>query len=255
MHLFSGAVQDTRHYIGGYLKLLIYALRHSDALRIPPARTVFNRQVYFTGIEALKAASLLALMCGALVATQITALSGNNSELVVNILAWTIVLELGPLVTAIIIVARSSAAIASELALMRIHNEIQSIDVMGISHYNYLLVPRIFGVTLSVAALNIYFQVIAISGGLFVSAMFQHISYWEHINKFFAILQPLDFSLSLLKGLLYGAVISTSACYHGMNVAIAITEVPKATTRAVTHALLLIFLLDAVFAYLNFMFH
>lgn len=253
MRLLPPAFLATCSSIDGHLKLLVFALRNANSLHLRPVRTIFNRQVYFTAIEALKTTSLLALLSGALVATQIAALTGNNSELVVNILAWTIVRELGPLVTAIIIVARSSAAIASELALMRIHGEIQSIGFMGISHNNYLLVPRIFGVSLSVAALNIYFQVIAIGGGLFVSAMFQHISFWEHLNKFFDMIRLFDFLLSLIKGLLYGIVISASACYHGMNVSHSITEVPKATTRAVTHGILAIFLLDAVFAYINFM--
>ncbi|MDO8811688.1 MAG: ABC transporter permease [Gallionella sp.] len=247
------AFLDTCHSFNGYLKLLVYAARNANSLRLRPVRTVFNRQVYFTAIEALKTTALLALLCGALVATQITALTGNNSELVVNILAWTIVRELGPLVTAIIIIARSSAAIASELALMRIHGEIQSIGFMGIPHNSYLLVPRIFGVALSVAALNIYFQVIAIGGGLFISSIFQHISFWEHLNKFFDIIRLLDFFLSLIKGVLYGVVISASACYHGMNVSHSITEVPKATTRAVTHGILAIFLFDAIFAYVNFL--
>ena len=255
MRLLPLSFQDACNSFNGYLKLTAYAVRNANSLRLRPVRTVFNRQVYFTAIEALKTTALLSLLCGVLVATQITALTGNNSALVVNALGWTIVRELGPLITAIIIVARSSAAIASELALMRIHGEIQSISFMGIPHNNYLLVPRIFGVSLSVAALNIYFQVIAITGGLFVSSIFQHISFLEHINKFLDVISLFDFLLSVIKGLLYGVVISASACYHGMNVSNSITEVPKATTRAVTHGILAIFLLDAVFAYINFMLH
>lgn len=246
------AFRGARNNLGGYLRLLGYALLHARVLRLQPVRTVFDRQVYFTAIEALKSTALLALLCGALVATQITALTGNNSELVVKALGWTIVRELGPLITAIVIIARSSAAIASELALMRIHGEIQSIDFMGIPHSNYLLVPRILGVSLSVAALNVYFQIIAIGGGLFLSSAFQHISFWEHINKFFDITPPFDFLLSIFKGLIYGAAISSSACHHGMSGGNSITDVPKATTSAVTHGILSVFLLDAVFAYITF---
>ena len=254
MRSFQLAARSAR-YISGYLDLLTYAARHANVLRLQPIRDVFNRQVYFTGIDALKPVALLALMSGALVATQVTALTGNNSDLVVNILAWVIVREFGPLIIAIIIIARSSAAIASELALMRINNEIQSIEIMGISHYNYLLVPRILGVALSVAALNIYFQAIAISGGLLFSTIFQHISYWEHLNKFFDTISPLDFLISLIKGMLFGAAISTSACFHGMSVTNSITEIPRATTLAVTNGILIIFLLDAIFACAAFMLH
>lgn len=252
MQLLPLSFQNACGHFSGYIQMLSYTARNTGALRLQPVRTVFNRQIYFTAIESLKATALLALLCGTLVVTQITALAGNNSELVVSILAWIIVRELGPLITAIIIVARSSGAIASELALMNIHGEIQSIGFMRIPHNSYLLVPRILGVTLSVAALNIYFQAIAISGGLLVSSMFQHISFWEHLNRFFDTVLPLDFLLSLIKGVVYGAIISVSACYHGMSVTTSVTDVPKATTRAVTYGILAIFLLDAIFAYAYF---
>ena len=251
MGLLPPALQHSLHTLDGYLKLLVYALNHAHSLRLRPVRSVFDRQVYFTALEAFKTTAILALLCGALVATQITALTGG--ELVVNALAWTIVGELGPLLTAIVIISRSSAAIASELALMRLNGEILSIDFLGISHHDYLLLPRIYAVAVSVAALNIYFQAIAIAGGLLVSSLFQHVSFSEQYSKFFDILRMADFLLSLLKGLLYGIVIAVCACYHGMNVRDSITEVPKATTHAVSQGILAIFILDAAFAYASWL--
>jgi phospholipid/cholesterol/gamma-HCH transport system permease protein len=246
------ALRNIALSLAGYSRLFAYTARHLDALRIPPVRTVFNRQVYFTGIEALRTSTFLALLCGSLIATQVIIFTGNNSELVNNVLTWVIVRELAPLIIAIVIIARSSAAIASELALMRIHNEMRLLEFMGISHYNYLIVPRVVGVALSVVVLNIYFQLVAVGGGLFVSSLFQHVSYLEHLNRFFVSAHPMDFVLSNVKGLFHGIIIATSACYHGLNVGNSMTEVPKATTRAVTHGIVTVFVFDAVFAYLSF---
>ncbi|PIU16787.1 MAG: hypothetical protein COT19_04270, partial [Gallionellales bacterium CG08_land_8_20_14_0_20_59_87] len=115
-----------------------YALNNLRVLRVAPVNAVFQRQLFFTGVEALSIVAVFALLVGALVITQTTALAGPDSTLAVKILIWTVVREVGPLFAAIIIIARSSAAIASELALMKIRGELLSLERMGISPQDYL---------------------------------------------------------------------------------------------------------------------
>ena len=94
----------------GYLTLAIYAFWRIRILKIYPVRTVLYRQIYFTGWESLRPVTLLALMCGALVTTQTIRFAGGDSVLVVRAMAWLFVLELGPLLAAMIIIARSCPA-------------------------------------------------------------------------------------------------------------------------------------------------
>lgn len=235
----------------GSAQLLWYAFSHLHVLRIAPVNAVFYRQIFFTGVEALGIVAVFGLLSGTLVITQITSLVGGDSGLAVKILIWTLVREVGPLFAAIIIVARSSAAIASELALMKTRGEMASLTRMGIPPHDYLLVPRIAGVTLAVLALTIYFQVVAIGGGLAVSAMFQNVSYMEQVGRFLQTVKLSEFAVVAFKGTLFGLAISTISCYNGMQAQPSVTEVPKVAIKAVLQSLLFVFTLDALIAYLG----
>lgn len=240
-----------RQTIAGCFNLLWYVLSHLRILRIVPVSAVFHRQLFFTGVEALGIVAIFGLLCGALVITQITSLVGGDSELTVKILIWTVVREVGPLFAAIIIIARSSGAIASELALMKTRNEMNSLTRMGIPPQDYLVVPRIAGVTLAVLALTIYFQIVAVAGGLAVSAMFQNVSYLDQVGRFLQTVKLTEFLVVGIKGCLFGMAISTISCYNGMQAQPSVTEVPRVAIRAVLQSLLFVFTLDALIAYLG----
>lgn len=240
-----------RRTVFGALQLLWYTSTHLHVLRIAPVGAVFQRQLFFTGVEALKIVAVFGLLSGALVITQVTSLVGGDNELTVKILIWTVVREVGPLFAAIIIIARSSAAIASELALMKTRQEMASLIRMGIPPHDYLLVPRIAGVTLAVLALTIYFQVVAIGGGLAISAMFQNVAYLDQVGRFLQTVSLSEFAVVGLKGCLFGLAISSISCYNGMQARTSVTEVPKVAISAVLQSLLFVFTLDALMAYLG----
>ena len=104
----------------GYTSLLVYGLSNWHVLRIEPIRKGFYRQIFFSGNEALHIIGFIGLLLGVIVSTQTFSLAGGDSSLVVKVMAWVIVWEVGPLFAAIIIIARSGSAIAVELALMKI---------------------------------------------------------------------------------------------------------------------------------------
>ncbi|MEW5904571.1 MAG: ABC transporter permease [Pseudomonadota bacterium] len=244
-------MQKVRQTVYGALTLLWYAFNNLRVLRIAPVNAVFQRQLYFTGVEALGIVAVFGLLSGALVITQITSLVGGDSTLAVKILIWTVVREIGPLFAAIIIIARSSSAIASELALMKTRGEMGSLLRMGISPHDYLLVPRIVGVTLAVLALTIYFQLVAIGGGLAISALFQNVSWLDQIGRFLQTVKLSEFAVVAFKGCLFGLAISSISCYNGMQAQPSVTEVPKVAIKAVLQSLLFVFTLDALIAYVN----
>lgn len=233
------------------LALWRYAVRHWRVLKIAPVGVVFRRQLFFTGVEAWGIVAVFAFLSGALVITQTLSLVGADSDVAVKVLVWTIVREVGPLFAAIIIVARSSAAIASELALMKVRGEMTQLSRMRIPPLDYLIVPRIFGVALAVVALTIYFQVVAIAGGLAVSALFQNVSWLDQFGKFLATVTLGEFLLVAFKGCLFGIGISTISCHNGLHAELSVTQVPKVAIRAVLQSLLFVFTLDALIAYFS----
>ena len=216
-------------------------------LRITPVRTVLYRQIYFTGVEALGTVALIGALLGIVIITEVASLVGPNAELTGKILVWTVVREVGPLLTATLIVARSCTAVASELGSMKLNDEVSHLSIMGIDPYGYLLVPRILGMTLAVVFLTVYFQFCSIAGGLLLSSqLFVDIQFFRHLQGIFAELSLLDIAVSLLKSFLFGLLIAAISCYHGFRVRSSLTEIPQVTAVAVMQSLFFMFIIDGV---------
>lgn len=239
-------------YWRGFGELLWYSVVRIGALRKPPVRLVLLKQIYFTGIQALGAVTVIALLTGIVITTQITSLLGQRILLLAQIMLWTIVRELGPLFAAIMVIARSSSAVASELANMKVHGELDQLRLMGISPGDYLVVPRIVGITFSVIAVTFYFQAVAIFGGYAFAAFLDYLPFIKSISGVFTTLTMTEALVSLLKAVVFGLVISITSCYYGFKTMGTITAVPQAATAALIRSLLTIFLLDGIITYAFF---
>ena len=109
------------------LKSFLPALRHGNAA----IRTVLFKQIYFTGLEASAIIVTIAVILGAVIITQVVSLVGDNGSLTGKILVWVVLRKLAPLLTAIIIIARSGTTIAAELGSMKINGEIDALEMLG----------------------------------------------------------------------------------------------------------------------------
>jgi len=166
---------------------------------------------------------------------------------------WTVVRELGPLLTAIIIIARSSSASASELAAMKVHGELNALRQMGIDPMDYLIVPRIAGITLSVMAVTFYFQMIAIVFGIGFTSLTHGIPFAGTLASVVSLLSLGEVLASFFKTLSFGLVISITSCYYGLRAPLSATAIPQAATAAVMRNLLTIFFLDGLITYAVFL--
>jgi phospholipid/cholesterol/gamma-HCH transport system permease protein len=212
-----------------------------------PIAQVFLKQVYFTGFESLKVIIIISLSIGTVLITQIISLVGSGNEsLIGKVLVWVVIREIGPLLTAIIVIARSGTAIATELGFMKINGEIDSIESLGISSDQYLIMPRIFGVTSAVIFLTIYFEIFSILGGFFVASLGWHVSFEKFSHGILSSLTVLDLSMSAVKSLFFGLFLSTACCQHGLAVGKSTTQIPQAATKGVMQSLFLVFILDGI---------
>ena len=236
-----------------FFVLLRHALGNLAMLALGPTRQVFLKQIYFTGVEALGAVSFIAVLSGIVITTQITSLVGVNATLTAKIMLWTVVRELGPLLTAIIIIARSSSAAASELAAMKVHGELNALRQMGIDPLDYLIVPRIAGITLSVMAVTFYFQMTAIVFGIGFTSLTHGIPFAGTLASVVSLLSLHEVLASFFKTLSFGLVISITSCYYGLRAPLSATAIPQAATAAVMRNLLTIFFLDGLITYAVFL--
>lgn len=248
-----------QEYLGGLgvfvrdsLVLFGQALYRLPALMKWPVRRAFLKQMYFTGIQSVGPVGSFGFLSGLIMVTQVSSLVGRNEMLTLQVLIWTVVRELGPLLTAVVIVGRSSSAIASELAAMQVNGEIISLQRMGVSPRAYLIMPRMLAMTVASLALTFYFQLVAIGTGMVVTAWHIDVSLAGEIGHFFEILSFQEITAALLKSVLFGMLVSVVSCYHGLSVKRAMTEIPIAASRAVMQSLLAVFACDGLVTVLFF---
>lgn len=232
-------------YMIGYLGKLITAsisfIAHGKT-----SRKILTMQLLFTYVEALPICCFLAAGIGSSVLllgnTFLTSI--GQAKLTYDLLALLIMRELGPILIAFIVTARSATAIATEISTMVVRHEIEAYISVGIDPIAHLAAPRFLGVTLSMFFLNLYFS---ISGLIFPAFIIQFISTTsipEYFNNLFVSISIKYILISILKSFVFGMIISGSATMYGFSAGRASTEIPMAGLRAVSKAFLYIILAD-----------
>ena len=220
--------------------LSVRAAVYDQAQGLRTVLSVVSSQVYFTGFQALPLISVLAVATGAICVLETYAqlqLIGQ-AGMVGNLLIVIIVREVGPLLTALIVVARSGTAVATEIGNMRANREIEALETMGINPLSYIVFPRLLGGTLSVVCLAFYFNVVALFGGFLVARLLKDMPFTFYTNLLASALTVDDIGMFLLKNFFSGMIIFVVCCYQGMSVKQSAHEVPQATTKAVVNSII-----------------
>lgn len=237
----------------GYFQTIL--TRSWEAIGSRRSRRVLTFQILFTGIEALPITAILALGLGAVIIIQgVTLLPQfGQGQLVYPILITIIMRELGPILTAFIVAARSGTAIATELGNMVVSHEIEAYVSAGIDPISYLAVPRVAGVTISLILLNVYFSALGLLGSFFVTALITPIVWSDYLQGLFAAMSILDVIFSVAKSAVAGFVIGTVATYFGFAVQQASTEVPVMTIRSVGRGFVLVIITNGILTALYYL--
>ena len=222
-------------------------------------RTIFgvvSAQVYFTGWQAMPLISVLAMAIGGVVIlqslAQLTFLGGW--EAIGNIMVVVVVRELAPLMVALVVIARSGTAVASEIGNMRVNREIQALEAMGIHPLSYIVFPRLVGGIASVICLTFYFNAIALIGGYFVTLFVTEMPFTFYLESLSQALEHEDVWIFLSKNFFSGMIIFTICCYQGLQVKQASFEVPVVTIKAVVNSIIYVVLFNlavTAMVYLN----
>lgn len=210
--------------------------------------SVISAQIYFTGWQAMPLITILALASGGVVIMQATSNLSllGGTEMIGNLLVVTIVREIGPLMTALVVIARSGTAVASEIGNMRANREIEALEAMGINPLSYIVFPRILGGVISVVCLAFYFVMISILGGYFITRLLQDIPFSFYTDSLARAVASEDMFLFLLKNTFSGVIIFVVCCYQGLSVKRSPTEVPVVTTQAVVHSIIYVVVFNLI---------
>lgn len=212
-------------------------------------------QVLFTFVEALSIASLLAVGIGAAVNLMGMPFLAKFSQekMIYPLMIMIITRELGPLLTAFIIIARSTTAIATEIAGMVISHEIEAFISVGIDPIEHIAVPRFLGVTISLFLLNIYFSIFGLAGSFLVVQILSPVPAADYFNNILQNLTLADILVSLIKSIVFGMILAVLATVQGFSVERATTEIPQAGLHAVGSAFAWCIIADLLISALYYM--
>jgi len=199
---------------------------------------------------SLPIVSLVSFLVGVIMAFQ-SALQLRQfgaSIYVADLVGLAVVREMGPMMAAMVVAGRTGAAFAAELGNMKVGEEIDALQTLGIWPVDFLALPRLLAVTVIMPVLAIYADVLGILGGLFVAATMLDIpasAYWIETQ---ARVGLVDVSSGLIKSVFFGLSVGLAGCLRGLQCERSAAGVGAATSSAVVTGILLIILTDALFA-------
>lgn len=169
---------------------------------------------------------------------------------IVSLSGAAVLQEFGPLITAIIIAGRTGAAFTAELGAMKVNQEIDVLQTMGVSPMSRLVLPRFFGLMVALPLLTIWADIFGILGAMVMAKNVLGISYYEYISRI-----PLDVKLSnywigMCKAPVFAMIIATVGCFQGFSVGFSADSIGQKTTKSVVQAIFLIIIVDSLFSVL-----
>jgi len=239
---------DFLRYVGG---VIIMSGRVVGALpQLPRSWRLLMSQMLAVGVQSLPLVVLVSVFTGA-VSTWQAAYQFEGyvpMRYLGGAVGKAILLELGPVLTALVMTGRVGASMAAELGTMRVTEQVDALEVMGIDPTRYLIMPRVVSGLFMLPVLVLFANFVALLGALAVAVFFVDISSDTFLNGFKLLFKNADLTAGLLKAAIFGLIISTIGCYQGFNTQGGAEGVGRATTGAVVVASVLILISNYLMA-------
>lgn len=202
-------------------------------------------QMFFTGIRSLGVITVVALFTGMIFALQtgIELRRYGQEEYVGGGVTVTMLREMGPFMTAMIIAASVGSSIAAQLGTMTVSEEVAALEIMSISPARYLVMPRLLALCVMMPLLTFYTNIVAILGGAIVAQTQLGVSRTSYFFNVVDYADVKDLYVGLLKAFIFGVVICTIACHQGFSTKEGAVGVGKATRQTVVSSFLLMLML------------
>lgn len=201
------------------------------------------------GVQALTIVFMISFLTGLIMAFQsATPLKQFGVDIfVVNLVALAMLRELGPIMTAIVLAGRSGSAFAAEIGTMKVNEEINALNTMGIDPVRFLVAPRMLAGIMVTPLLTIYADLAGVMGGFLVmlGTGYPFAALWRQL---LGAVEMNDIFAGLIKGFVFGALVASVGCLRGLQTKSGASAVGVSTTRSVVTSIFLIVVVDAIFA-------
>ncbi len=249
------AAHDARHeavdlitFVGRTASWTVDVLFHPSCLR--PA--AISRHVSETGIQALPIIGLMAVMIAIVIGYQGVAQLRpyGGEDFTINLVAVSVMREMGVLITAIMVAGRSGSAFTAEIGVMQTRDEVDALKVMGIEPMQVLVVPRVIALVITLPLLTFFADVMGLAGGAAIAQFQLGMSPTQYVMRLPQVIDGGDFFVGMFKAPIFAFFIAVIGCMHGLRVTGSAESVGRETTRAVVKSIFLVLVLDAFFSIL-----
>jgi phospholipid/cholesterol/gamma-HCH transport system permease protein len=223
-------------------RILVLAFSRPKAGRTLIARVIVQ-QLYFTAVQALPVIVPIALLIGSAVILQFATLSGQYNFGRISVLL--IVREIGPVVTAMLVILRSATAVTIEVSYMRVLHELDAMEMNGLDPVRVVCLPRLVGITSALLGLFIVFDLVSILGGYTLVWLTRYIHAGNFLQQIAKAITVSDIAVGIIKAILFGITITVTSLYRGFQMKRRITDVPVATSRSSVECFLYCLVINA----------
>jgi phospholipid/cholesterol/gamma-HCH transport system permease protein len=230
------------HDMGNALIMLFSATLYIRTIWRPRARHEVVQQLYVTGIKSLGVITVVAMFTGMILALQ-TGLElrrYGQEEFIGSAVAVSMIREMGPFMTGLIIAASVGSAIAAQLGTMAVSEEISALEVMSIDPNRFLVMPRLVALVVMMPILAVYTNILGILGGGIVGATQLGVAFQAYLDNATRYAENKDLYVGLFKAAVFGVIIATVACYQGLSTTEGAVGVGRATRQTVIISFLMI---------------
>jgi phospholipid/cholesterol/gamma-HCH transport system permease protein len=253
----GAATERSVAYVGG---LAAICGRSLGLLFVSPLKRerMLTRAVHeamAVGVGAIPIVSLITFFIGVIIALQgaYELQRIGAMQLVASLVAISITRELGPLVTAIVVIGRSGSAFAAEIGTMRVTEEIDALETMALDPVAFLVVPKFLAMAVMMPCLAIWSDLMGVLGGCLFGVIGGGYTFTGYMIATREALLMRDVTTGFIKSIVFGMVITSVGCYEGFSTGAGAEEVGRTTTSAVVMSILLVIVIDLVFTTLFYL--
>lgn len=219
--------------LGGYGQLFLSSAKIS--LLSPPSFSLILKQIYEIGVASFPVVSITGFFTGLVLAAQsFYQLSDKGlSNLTGLFVAKSMITELGPILTAFMIIGRVGASICAELGTMKVTEQIDALETMAVNPIRYLIAPRFIAGIFIMPLLTVFSMVMGIFGGYLIATTYFGLAPTSYFDSMTSYLTMFDFVSGIIKACVFAIFTMTIACYKGLNTSGGAAGVGRSTTQSV----------------------
>ena len=253
----GAATERSVAYVGSLAQLFGKSLRLLFLSPLKPGRLLQRavHQAMAVGVSALPIVSLITFFVGVIIALQgaYQLQRLGAMQLVASLVSISITRELGPLITAIVVIGRSGSAFAAEIGTMRVTEELDALETMSLDPIAFLVVPKFLAMAVMMPCLAVWSDFMGVLGGCTFGVVSGNFTFGSYVISTRDALVAHDIATGIVKALVFGLVITAVGCQEGFSTGAGAEEVGRSTTSAVVLSILLVILIDLVFTTLFYL--